>query len=170
MSGASISTEVFVFGILLFDLDGNLIVADASNSRIRSISPNGVTSTIAGVDAFGLIEDGPALSSIVYFPISVTVDEDNNIYFSGLDNCVRRIVDGEVETLAGLCQNYSNVGTDDGAALDSRFDLPRGLYFNSHDELMIADASNSRIRILSSDLSEVSTMAGTVSPVWRSAM
>ena len=148
---------------IVFDLDGNLIVADASNSRIRSITPNGVTSTIAGTDGFGLIEDGPALSSIAYFPISVTVDADNNIYFSGLDNCVRRIVDGELETLAGLCQNYSNVGTDDGDALDARFDLPRGLYFNSSDELMIADASNSRIRVLSSDFSEVSTLAGTVS-------
>ena len=140
-----------------------VIVADASNSRIRSITPSGVTSTIAGTDGFGLIEDGPALSSIAYFPLSVTVGDDNNVYFSGLDNCVRRIVDGELETLAGLCQNYSNVGTDDGDALDARFDVPRGLYFNSSDELMIADANNSRIRVLSPDFSEVSTIAGTVS-------
>ena len=148
---------------IVFDQDGNLIVADASNSRIRSITPNGVTSTIAGTDGFGMIEDGPALSSIAYFPLSVTVGDDNNVYFSGLDNCVRRIVDGEIETLAGLCQNYSNVGTDDGDALDARFDVPRGLYFNSSDELMIADANNSRIRVLSADFSEVSTIAGTVS-------
>ena len=65
--------------------------------------------------------------------------------------------------MAGLCQNYSNVGTDDGDALDARFDVPRGLYFNSSDELMIADANNSRIRVLSADFSEVSTVAGTVS-------
>ena len=147
---------------VVLDSEGNLIVADASNLLLRKISPDGITSTLAGLgpDEFGVIHDGPALSSIVYYPISVTVDDNDNVYFSGLDNCVRRVIDGNIERLAGLCQNYSNSGTTDGAAFDAKFDLPRGLYFNQSNELMITDANTSRIRILSEDFSTVSTLAG----------
>ena len=81
----------------------------------------------------------------MYYPISVTVDNNDNVYFSGLDNCVRKLVDGNVERVAGLCQNYSNDGNDDGNAFDARFDLPRGLYFNSSNQLMVTDANNSLI-------------------------
>ncbi len=151
---------------VVLDSHGNLIVADASNLLLRMVSPEGITSTLAGLGPevpFGVIEDGPALSSIVYYPISVTVDNNDTVYFSGLDNCVRRVIEGNVERVAGLCQNYSNDGSDDGNAFDARFDLPRGLYFNSLNELMITDANNSLIRILSEDFSTVSTLAG-VSP------
>ena len=148
---------------IVLDSEGNLIVADASNLLLRIVSPEGITSTLAGFGPdvpFGIIEDGPALSTIVYYPISVTVDNNDNVYFSGLDNCVRKLVDGNVERVAGLCQNYSNDGNDDGNAFDARFDLPRGLYFNSSNQLMVTDANNSLIRILSEDFSTVSTLAG----------
>ena len=145
---------------IAFDQAGNLIVADATNSALRIISPEGVTETLAGNGEFGLITDGPALESITYFPISVTVGADNNVYFAGLDNCVRRIVDGNIETIAARCQNYSNTGSDDGDASTAMFDMPRGLYFNSNNELMILDSSSSLIRILSEDMSTIQTLAG----------
>ena len=143
-----------------FDLNGNLIVADSGNSRIRMIESTGLTSTIAGADIYGTISDGPALSSIAYFPTSVTVDANNVIYFAGMDNCIRRLIDGNIETVAGLCQNYSNTGTIDGPALEAKFDNPRGLHFNEQQELMIVDATNDRIRILSEDKTSISTLTG----------
>ena len=91
---------------------------------------------------------------------TITVDDADAVYFSGLDNCVRKVVDGNVERVAGLCQNYLNEGSDDGAAFDASFNLPRGLHFNSVGELMVMDANNSLIRVISEDFSTVSTLAG----------
>ena len=54
---------------------GNLYIADASNSRIRKVSPEGVITTVAGngnvVDSG---DGGPAIGAAVERPAGVTVD------------------------------------------------------------------------------------------------
>ncbi len=144
-----------------FDAAGNLIVADSENMRIRSFDPAGVSSTIAGVDGIGGPTEGPVSTAMVYYPLDVAVAEDGAIYLSGLDNCIRRVSDGRVENIAGLCQNYASEGNTDGAASQARFMAPFNIAFDSSGRLLISDSFNSRIRVLSADGTQVSTLTGS---------
>ena len=146
---------------LSFTASGDLLVADSENMRLRSVTPDGVVSTLAGYGAFTGPTEGPALSASVYLPFAILEDDDGTIWFSGMDHCIRRLVDGQVENVAGLCANYNNTGTTDGSAIDARFDMPWGLAMEADGTLLIADAFNDRIRTLSSDRGTVSTVTGS---------
>ena len=64
-----------------FDLDGNLIVADAHNFLIRSISPDGIVSTIAGSgEELRPPSEGPALSSNLYPPFGIAVTQLRHLF------------------------------------------------------------------------------------------
>ncbi len=145
---------------LSFDADGDLILADSENMRLRSIDPDGVASTLAGIDSFSGPTEGPVSTAMVYFPLDVAIADDGVVYFSGLDNCIRRVAAGQVEDVAGLCQNYSSLGTNDGSAEAARFTAPFNIAFDSAGRLIISDSFNSRIRVLSADRTEVSTLTG----------
>ena len=146
------------------DANGNLIVADAHNFRIRSIRPDGFVSTLAGTgEEFVGPSEGSVESANIYIPFGVAVHSSGDVYLSGFDNCIRRITDGRVENVAGLCQNYSNTGTDDGAPAEARFDTPLDISFTPEGSLLVADCYNDRIRVLSADQSRVDTVAGTSS-------
>ena len=146
---------------LTFDGQGNLLVADSENMRIRSISPDGVVSTVAGIDSFSGPTEGSISSATLYYPIDIAVHEGGDIYFSGLDNCIRRIQGEQVENMAGLCQNYSSEGSDDGAPEDARFYAPFDITFADTDTLIISDSFNDRIRIYSIEEQIVSTLTGS---------
>ena len=146
---------------LEFDADGRLLVADSENMRIRAIEPDGSASTVAGHDSYGVSTEGPATEAALYFPLALAVHADGSVFFSGLDNCIRRVADGVVEDVAGLCNNYSSSGTEDGVADEARFFGPYGLALDGDGELLIADAFNLRIRSLGSDLAEVDTVTGS---------
>ena len=45
---------------------------------------------------------------------------------------------GNIENLAGLCQNYGNEGTNDGLAADARFSHPLDIAFSPDGSLIIA--------------------------------
>ena len=51
-------------------------------------------------------------------------------------------------------------GHRDGAAAQARFDMPRGLAVLPDDRVLVGDVLNHRIRVLSADLQQVSTVAG----------
>ncbi len=148
---------------LAWAADGALLVADVNNMRIRSVSAAGEVSTIAGIGGFGGPTEGAATEASVYLPFAVAVDDVGDIWFSGMDHCIRRISGGVVSNVAGLCANYSNTGDTDGAAADARFDSPWGLWLASDQRLFVADTLNDRIRVLSADRATVSTVAGGAS-------
>ncbi len=147
---------------MAFDAEGNLILADSENMRIRSIDPDGVASTVAGIGGYGGPSEGPVDSAGVYYPLAVAIHPDGSVFFTGLDNCVRRVAEGQVEDIAGLCQNYSSEGREDGAADQARFFAPYGIAFDSQGRLIVSDSFNSRTRVLSADLGQVSTLTGSI--------
>lgn len=147
---------------LIIDGQGNLLVADAGNNAIRSITPSGQVSTIAGTgEQFVASSEGPALEANVYLPFALALHPDGDLYISGFDHCIRRLHNGNLENVAGLCRNYNNTGNTDGNALDARFDTPLDIAFLPDGRLVIADSFNDRIRLLSADLQEVSTLVGS---------
>ena len=148
-------------GLALKD-DGALYIADSANNLIRMIDPKGNVHTIAGSGDLSVEPStGPALEADIYIPFSLALHPSGDIYFSGFDHCIRRVHDGYVEDIAGLCQNHSNTGNDDGDAFEARFDTPADIVFTEDESLLIVDAFNDRIRMLSSDLGTVNTVVGT---------
>lgn len=76
---------------LVFDHDGNLLILERGNSRIRMLSPDGVVSTIAGgtplpregrgqVNLSG--RDGPAHSAFFFRPDGIAIDHEGNVFFT----------------------------------------------------------------------------------------
>jgi sugar lactone lactonase YvrE len=138
------------------DKEGNIIIADTSNNRIRKLSADGLTvSTIAGSGVTGF-KDGPALEAQFDGPIGVALDRKGNIYVADTYNdSVRKIAtDGSVRTLAGA----GFPGFDDGDTASASFDTPCGIAVDKRGYVFVADAGNHAIRQIAPE-GNVSTIA-----------
>src|SRR5258708_1226347 len=73
------------------DLQGNIYVADAGNSRIFKVSPDGSIRIVAGNGITGYSGDGgPALSASLNTPLGVAVDASGNLFIAGTSTTLIR--------------------------------------------------------------------------------
>jgi sugar lactone lactonase YvrE len=149
-------------GAVALDLEGNLIVADTTNHRIRRVDADtGVVSTVAGDGTAGFHGDGGLASSArLNQPRGVAVDAEGHIWIADTGNHRVRRIDadsGVIETVAGTGEaGYSG---DGGLAVDARLSNPRSVVVFDDGPAAVADSGNHRIRILSSEGS-IQTLAG----------
>ncbi len=102
-----------------FDLSGNCYIADATNNRIRKITPAGIISTIAGTGTAGFSGDGgPALSAQLNNVNLTCPDAYGNIYVGDMfNNRLRKIVysnipptfTGGASTSLTVCENAAPI-------------------------------------------------------------
>eukprot|EP00976_Prorocentrum_cordatum_P012871 257450-Prorocentrum_minimum.AAC.1 len=139
------------------DEDGNVIVADTYNSRIRKISPQGLVSTLAGTGVRGH-RDGEGAAAQFKSPSGVAVDREGNVFVADYDNHrIRKISpQGLVSTLAGT----GVAGHRDGEGIAAQFNCPRGVAVDGEGNVIVADFVNKCIRRISPQ-GLVSTLAGT---------
>jgi sugar lactone lactonase YvrE len=133
---------------LAFTPDGNLLVADTGNNRIRRITPEGQVSTVAGNGAAGYA-DGPATQAQFNGPIGIAVDERGNIYVADSYNDRIRLItpDGQVSTVAGK----GIPGYSDGDRNTALFDTPCGIAVANDGSFIVADTGNDRLRRINPD-------------------
>ncbi len=132
---------------LTLDNDGNILVADEWNHKIRKVTPQGVVTTIAGTGDVGHV-NGPGLSAAFNYPWDVSVDDQGNIYVGdGYNYVVRKITpQGVVSTIAGV---PLETGGTDGPALEATFSGVTGIaWCPGTGELFLADAYNHLVRKL----------------------
>lgn len=120
----------FPFGVAV-DAQGNILIADSANNRIREISAQGIIMTVAGSD-HGAGDGGPALSARMFGPSGVAIAPDGSVYIAEANNNrVRQVsTDGIISTVA------------------SGLNSPNGLAFDATGALYIADTDASVIRKL----------------------
>ncbi|MBX7220725.1 MAG: Ig-like domain-containing protein [Blastocatellia bacterium] len=84
---------------------GNLYVADRENSRIRSISPKGIITTIAGTGIQGTAGDtDAAVTSQLSIPETIALDGKGNLFVGTQFQKIRRIdgITGKITSLTGI--------------------------------------------------------------------
>ena len=141
---------------IAIDTNGIIYVADTLNSCIRKITPDGEVSCFAGNGIAGFA-DGPSTDAQFNRPESLALDKSGILYvIDTKNNRIRKIADGQVTTLAGDIQGYS-----DGEGTNAQFSFPGGIVVNTNGILYVADALNHKIRTVTPD-SIVATFAGSV--------
>ena len=143
------------FGVAT-DVNGNVYVADQSNSTIRKITPAGVVTTLAGTAGTRGSADGTGAAAMFDNPESVATDVSGNVYVADQSNStIRKITPaGVVTTLAG-----KRFGAD-GTGAEASFDAPRGVATDAGGNVFVADWYNHTIRKITKE-GVVTTLAGT---------
>jgi sugar lactone lactonase YvrE len=126
--------------------NGDLIVADTGNNRIRRVTFDGQVGTVAG-DGHAGYADQPGNKAQFNGPIGVAVDAHGNIYVAdSYNDRIRKIApDGQVSTIAGK----GTPGYADGDRNNALFDTPSGIVVASDNSLIVADTGNDRLRRIS---------------------
>jgi NHL repeat-containing protein len=127
--------------------DGSLLVADSGNHTIRRITADGTVTTIAGVAGVSGSDDGLALTAHLNTPSGIDVDALGEIFVSDTGNHVIRMIttDGQLITIAGLAGVAAHA---DGVGSAARFSGPVGIRVLEDGTIIVADTSNSVIRLL----------------------
>jgi cysteine-rich repeat protein len=148
-----------VLGGIAFDFGGRLLIGDA---RLRVVDAPVSASSLIGTLALtgsniaaGISGDGGAPTSATDFPIlSVAVDRDGNPTFLTAKH-VRRVRGNTIETLVGID------APGDGPIARSTMTQPRSLVAIAGLGILIADASQSRIRAWTRADERLRTLVGT---------
>lgn len=126
------------------DAEGNVLVADRKNNRIRKITmATGVVTTIAGNGQKESL-DGNGLKSAFSEPFGISVDARGMLYVADLTSHMIRLLrpSGEVITLGG----DGTAGFADGGKTGSKYNQPTDAVADAAGNVFVADLSNSRIR------------------------
>jgi trimeric autotransporter adhesin len=146
----------------VFDLSGNLYIADSDHDRIRKVDTHGLITTVAGNGASGSFGyGGVATNAALTFPTGVAVDPQGNVFIADNGNNFVLKVDtnGIITIVAGKGGWWSNLG-DGGPATNAGLALPTGVALDSSGDLFIADQANNRVReVLTNGI--IVTVAGT---------
>jgi sugar lactone lactonase YvrE len=134
---------------VVVDANGNVLIADAWNSRIREVvkaTGNIVTIAGTGAEAFGG-DGGPATAAQLGFPESLALDAAGNLIIS--DNINNRI--REVSQATGVITTIAGVGTygysgDGGPATAAQLNAPKGVALDPSGNIYFSDQNNYRIR------------------------
>lgn len=146
------ATEASLLGprAVCMDSQGNTYIAEREGNGVRKISPDGILTTVAGIDSvFGYSGDaGPALAATWGAPKAMRCDSEDNVIVVDTENfAVRRIdsLTGIVTTIAGGREGGDG---DGGPALNAGLSRAHGCGIDAHGDLYIADTHNHRVRVV----------------------
>jgi trimeric autotransporter adhesin len=183
------------------DAAGNIYIVDSEDAAVRVINtqasaitiagttiPPGKLVTVAGNGFVGFVDNVPATSAELGFPIGITLDSVGNIYIAdgnplgGPNNDVIRVVNaqttsikiagvtvppGFIETIAGTPQTPCGAPTsacgDGGPATAAQLNAPTGVAVDRSGNIYVADFNDNRIRKVATN-GTISKFAGTGAP------
>ena len=153
------------------DAAGNVLIADAGNSRIRVVAAAtgtfygramtaGDIYTIAGDGTAGFAGDGgPATTAELSNPKGMAVDAAGNVLIADTGNSRIRVVAAATGTFYGRAMTAGDIYTiagdgtagfagDGSPATAAELAYPAGVTVDPAGNLLIADTNNSRIRVV----------------------
>lgn len=163
--GPAITAQLRQPHSIAFDADGNLLICDIGNGRVRSVNmQNGLISTLSGTGdrQAATPNSGPLAGTPLRGPRSLDTDNEGNAYLVLREgNAVFRLnlLAGSLERIAGTGETgYTG---DGGPALEATFNGPKGIAYSGQDEsLYIVDTENHVIRRMSLRTGILETVLG----------
>lgn len=142
---------------LAVESKGGVYVADIENHAIRHVTSTGAVSTHAGVPGTAGSADGSRETATFRTPRGLAYKGTGIVYVADTGNhTIRRIMNGEVTTFAGLA---GQAGSADGTGSGARFYSPLALALDTSGNLYVADEGNHVIRKITPE-GVVTTLAG----------
>jgi GT2 family glycosyltransferase/sugar lactone lactonase YvrE len=149
--------------------DGDLIIADSHNNRIRRVdAPTKVITTVAGSGETGYDgDDKPATEAALNTPNAVAAAPNGDIYIADTLNNRIRMVDhatGQIHTVAGDGQTGGEgqvaITGDGGPATSAHLFMPSDVQIASNGDIYIADMHHNRVRRVDARTHVITTVAG----------
>ncbi|MFZ4660568.1 MAG: hypothetical protein ACOYNY_26400 [Caldilineaceae bacterium] len=160
-------------GGLAVGLNGQIVIADVWNQRIRAIDPqSGLIQTIAGngARAYGG-DNGPATEAYLGNPHDVAVDSQGRVIIADTrDGRLRRIeLDGTIRCIAGTTLPWdAGEGRwdkgDNGPAISASIAHVEAVAVGPNDDIYLGDSAVGRIRKIDARTGIITTVAGTGLP------
>lgn len=145
---------------LALDKNGNLLIADSGNNRIRLLNfTTGTVTTVAGGGNSGA-DDRQATTSTLSAPSSIALANDNDYLIGDQGNGrVRRVDDATslISTIAGS----SSGGGDNGPATNASFNNPRGVAVGADGRVYISDSGSHKVRVVDPTTGIITRFLGT---------
>jgi DNA-binding beta-propeller fold protein YncE len=147
--------------------DGDLIIADTYNHRIRRVDrETGVITTIAGSGKAAYDgDDQPATEAALHAPNAVAAAPNGDIYIADTVNYRIRMIDhatGLIHTIGGVGIPGEN-GTvgDGGPATQAFLNMPSDVVIGPTGDIYIADMHHQRVRRIDARTRLIFTVAGS---------
>ena len=160
--GSAVAAKLnYPYGISV-DPDGNPLIADSNNHRIRKIdSTAGTITTIAGDGNATYAGDGnDAILASLNNPLHVATDSAGNIYIADAGNHRVRMISASSGTITTFAGNGNAAYSGDGEdARSASLNNPTAVALDASGNLYIADAGNNVIRKVDTT-GTISTLAG----------
>jgi len=143
------------------DATNNVYISDTYNQVIRVVSPDGTIELFAGKGGAAYRGDGgDALKAYFSYPTQLSFDSQGNLYILDYGNDrIRRI-----NTATGIINGYAGTGvrdaSGDGGIARSANIAAQGIFIDYKDNLLIADGTNNRLRVVTPTDGIIDTIAG----------
>ena len=130
---------------IAFDSSNNLYIADSANGSVRKVTAStGFISTLAGNGASGPVGSGSTFD----LPLGVVVDHAGVIYVTDTGNNYVDTISSTGKVAAFIGNGLHGATGDGGAPLSAEVYSPAQLAVDNSNNLYIADAGNSKIRVV----------------------
>lgn len=156
--GAATQAKLYRPSGVAIDANGNILIADTQNNRIRSVSVTGVITTVAG-GGVALGDGGLALNALIANPTGVATAANGNFYITDAGNSRLRKVNaaGQISSIAG--NGTPGFSGDGGLATDAKIADPSAVTVDAAGNVYFADRVNLRIRRVAAN-GIINTFAG----------
>tara|TARA_B100000686_G_scaffold349112_1_gene441718 strand:+ start:238 stop:2373 length:2136 start_codon:yes stop_codon:yes gene_type:complete len=143
------------------DKDGNLLIADRNNNRIRIVDKNGLIRTVMGTGKQEYNGDSEVpRETNLRLPFAIAFSSDGHLLVADRSHYVIRKVDlrlGKVRTIAG--NGNKQFKGDGGPATGASLSFPHGIVVDSKDNVIFSDKAHYRLRSITPD-GIIQTIAG----------
>jgi glucose/arabinose dehydrogenase len=157
--GAAAAAMFHYINAMLQLPDGRVLVADSSNNRIRVLSADLQQVSTAVGDGERGHRDGAAAQAQFRWPSGLALLPDGRVLVADSSNNRVRVLSADLQQVSTVAGD-GGAGHRDGAAAQAQFSSPFGFALLPGGRVLVVDHNNHRVRVLSADLQQVSTVAG----------
>jgi hypothetical protein len=145
-------------GVFVDPSSQNVLVGDFGGHRLRSVTPSGLVTTIAG-SGNGAFANGEGTAASFFFLHGAQADSIGNMYVADCgNNRIRKVLpSGSVSTLAGSGAS----GGSNGIGTAAQFRGPTDIALDSYGFGYIVEQEGHRIRRIDLSTATVSLLAGS---------